>query len=462
MPLGLNWGEFGSPTGEAGTGNGTVANIASANGTVVVTNPTGPNTNLEVNTNDFIQGPLTGDVITPIGSPLASAATIQNTASVQAVIALNAVTSLTGDVTTSGEGAAAATVVRVQGVAVTAAEATLVSQLNGATTRATTAGTITPTAGEQTILTGSTTGTTFQLPASTAQVSSPNLVVNNSTVNVLVTPGTSTTIVNVAGVSTAFGANLNLNAGAMMEFYLIGSVWYMTRVVPAPPQVFTANGTWAPSGTGNSIFAVLTVGGGAGGANGNASTGGYGGGGGEVLIDWYLGNVTANQTITIGGGGAAGANGSNTSIGSLVTADFGYAASAQSGDFSGISITTNASAGSGAGGQGTTTSTTGAIGGPGHSRYGPGGGGGGGPTSATGGHGGSSIGGTGGGGAALGGGGGGGGSGLNGNAGGANTGGNGGNGGTNTGGGGGGGGVGTAGGTGGIGGSGYVIIYQVA
>lgn len=235
----------------------------------------------------------------------------------------------------------------------------------------------------------------------------------------------------------------------------------------ALPQIFTTSGTWTPSSTGQGIFAALVVGGGGGGAAGGSSTGGIGGGGGEVLPFFYLGNVTSPQTVTIGAGGTSGAIGSGTSIGSLVTAQPGSGGTTAflngwAGDGTGTAAL-SAVASSGAGGLGAATSGTGGKGGPGTRRYGIGGGGGGGPTSGAGGTSGgpggtAAAGGTG---AALGGGGGGaaGVAGTNGSAGVA------GHGATalaNTGDGGGGGGAGTTPGAASAGGSGIVIVFQIA
>ena len=280
---------------------------------------------------------------------------------------------LSGDVTTSGE---VATVGAVQGVALTAGEATLVSQLNGATTRAASASAV---AGEQTILTGSTASQTLTLPASTAQASSPNLIVNNASVPWTIAFGSGTTG-NRYGVAGSF----SLVPGTYVEFFLIGTVWYMGRYSLAPPQIFTAGGTWVPSGTGNAIFACLLVGGGAGGRNGTTgTTGGSGGGGGAVLNDYYLGNVTASQTITIGAVGSANSAGNPSSVGALLTAHGGVSATGGDGQAATLSAL-SPSAGT-AGGFGNTTSGAGGTGGAGFNGFGCGGGGGGGPTSAAGG-----------------------------------------------------------------------------
>ena len=365
------------------------------------------------------------------------------------------------------------TVSKIQNVAISSGIATLLSQINGSTTRATTAGTLSPVAGEQTILTGSTTGCTVQLPASTAHVSSPNLIVNDSTVNVLVTPGTSTTIVNVAGVTTSFGNTINLNAGSYVEFYLVGTVWYMTRYSLAPPFIASVAGTstWIPSGTGSGIFTATLVGGGGGGGTSNGTNGGGGGAGGEALIGFLLNSgaaVTANQTVTIGGGGAAQTDGTQSSIGALLIASSGKHGTAtgtggNGGDgspgYSAQSGVTGFGAPNSAGGSGS-TGGAGLTGGPGYSRLGCGGGGGGFTGSGHGGAGGGSAGGAAGTGVAGAGGGGGGGGGGAGSAGATTVGGAGGTA-TGAGGGGGGSGLGTTSNAGGSGAPGYAEIKQV-
>lgn len=242
----------------------------------------------------------------------------------------------------------------------------------------------------------------------------------------------------------------------------------LTAALLQTPQIFTSSGTWTPGTAGAQLFMAVVVGGGGGGGAASSSNGGGGGGGGEVLDAYYLGNVTAAQTVTIGAAVAAATNGNTTSIGALVTAQGGKAGAAGSftgpggnGGDGGQAAASGIGAGS-IGGSGTTTSTVGNVGGPGFKRLGAGGGGGGGPTSAAGGKGGSSAGGAGGTGASLGGGGGGGGGGTAGTNGSAGVGGAGALPPVNTGGGGGGGGAGTTPGAGGGGASGYAIIYQVA
>jgi hypothetical protein len=244
-----------------------------------------------------------------------------------------------------------------------------------------------------------------------------------------------------------------------------------TGAILATPQIFTATGTWTPGPNGAQLFAALVVGAGGGGAAATVNIPGGGGGGGEVLPFFYLGNVTAAQTVTIGAGGAANAAGGGTSIGALVTAAGGAAAlsglaqgfGGPGGDNSGggqaiagVQATWNS------GGAGALPTAIGTYGGPGIQRKGAGGGSGGG-TNQAGGFGGGSGGGAPGTGVTNAGGGGGGGLGGNGTNGVGTTGGTGGTAPANSGGGGGGGGRGTVtGGPGGSGGSGYVVIYQVA
>ena len=94
-------------------------------------------------------------------------------------------------------------------------------------------------------------------------------------------------------------------------------------------QSFTSSGTWTKPTTlyAMSIFAV--GGGGSGSAYSNGS--GSGGGGGEIeCVNVAFGSLPgANQTVTIGAGGASvsspsnGNPGTNTTVGSLITASFG-------------------------------------------------------------------------------------------------------------------------------------------
>jgi hypothetical protein len=138
--------------------------------------------------------------------------------------------SLAGDVTgTQG----ATTVGKVQGVAITSAEATLVSDLNNATARTATA-TLLP--GEETVFTGSTTGQTLTLPASPPG-SSINTVTNAASVSVTLAPGSGATLSNF-GTS----GNIAIPAGYTFAVVYIGTTWY---VQSAGPSDFAKNNALA-------------------------------------------------------------------------------------------------------------------------------------------------------------------------------------------------------------------------
>jgi hypothetical protein len=125
------------------------------------------------------------------------------------------------------------TVAKVQGVAVTAAQATLVSDLNNATTRSATA-TLLP--GEETIFTGSTASQTLTLPAAPPS-SSVNVVTNTATVSVTFAPGAGTTLSNFGTTG-----NIVIPAGYTFAVVYIGTTWY---VQSAGPSDFAKNGALA-------------------------------------------------------------------------------------------------------------------------------------------------------------------------------------------------------------------------
>lgn len=144
------------------------------------------------------------------------------------------------------------TVAQIQGVAITANEATLLSDLNGATPRSATA---TLVAGEETVFTGSTASQTLTLPVPTAlQVSSINTVLNLASVNVTLAAGAGNTI-------NAFGTtgSLTLVPNALVQLVFVGTTWYVIATNNATNTVGTlaiANG-----GTGSSTqnFVDLTT-----------------------------------------------------------------------------------------------------------------------------------------------------------------------------------------------------------
>ena len=128
---------------------------------------------------------------------------------------------LAGDVTgTQG----ATTVGKIQGVAVTAAEALLVSDLNNASTRSATA-TLLP--GEETVYTGSTGSQTLTLPAS-PPASSINTITNAATVSVTVAPGAGATLSNFGTTG-----NLTIPSGYAFSLVYIGTTWYVTQAGPS-------------------------------------------------------------------------------------------------------------------------------------------------------------------------------------------------------------------------------------
>jgi len=144
---------------------------------------------------------------------------------------------LAGDVT----GTQAATAVgQIQGVAVTAAEAALVSDLNNATTRTATA-TLLP--GEETVFTGSTAAQTLTLPA-TPPSSSLNTVTNAATVPVSLAAGAGATL---SSYGTA--GSITVPAGYTFAVVYIGTTWYVQQ---AGPSDFAKNGvlSLANGGTG--------------------------------------------------------------------------------------------------------------------------------------------------------------------------------------------------------------------
>ena len=129
--------------------------------------------------------------------------------------------SLAGDVT----GTQAATAVgKIQGVAISAADANLVSGLNNATARTATA---TLLAGEETIFSGSTAAQTLTLPAS-PPASSINTLTNSATVSVTLAPGAGATLSNF-GTS----GNITIPAGYTFAVVYIGTTWYVQSAGPS-------------------------------------------------------------------------------------------------------------------------------------------------------------------------------------------------------------------------------------
>lgn len=129
------------------------------------------------------------------------------------------------------------TVAKIQGVAVSVADGTLVSQLNNATTRNTSSLPASALAGEETVLTGSTASTTLTLPASTAQNSAINTVLNLASVSVTIAPGAGTTLNYLGTVG-----NITAAANTGYQMVLVGAVWYVIGFVGATGATGTAGG----------------------------------------------------------------------------------------------------------------------------------------------------------------------------------------------------------------------------
>lgn len=101
------------------------------------------------------------------------------------------------------------------------------------------------------------------------------------------------------------------------------------RVGAVNVQTFNASGTWTkPTGyAAGSRVHVQAWGGGGSGAKASTSSAAAGGGGGAYVERWLnLSQLAATETVTIGAGGASrsvnfsGASGSNTTVGTLITA----------------------------------------------------------------------------------------------------------------------------------------------
>jgi len=137
-----------------------------------------------------------------------------------AVIAGSSGGTLAGDVT----GAAGTnTVGKIQGVAITAAEAALVSDLNNATARTATA-TLLP--GEETVYSGSTAAQTLTLPAS-PPASSANTITNAASVAVTLAPGAGAALSNFGTTG-----NIVIPAGFSFAVVYIGTTWYVQTAGP--------------------------------------------------------------------------------------------------------------------------------------------------------------------------------------------------------------------------------------
>lgn len=225
-----------SATIAGGTGTGTVtsASVVTANGLAgtVATPTTTPAITLSTNVTGVLKGNGTAisaavagtDYVAPggaLGTPSSGTLTNATGLPVAGVIGAQA-GPLTGDVTTSG---VAATVARIQNVAVTAGQGTLISQLNNPQTRNVSTLPFTVGAGEFTVLTGSTVGGSLTLPASTVQQGSVQTIISAGVPNnVGVIAGSGTTISTGGGVGS-----FAIPPGTWCQLTLAGTVWYVTN-----------------------------------------------------------------------------------------------------------------------------------------------------------------------------------------------------------------------------------------
>lgn len=115
-------------------------------------------------------------------------------------------------------------VAKIQGVAITAADADLVADLNNATARTATA-TLLP--GEETIFSGSTAAQTLTLPAAPPS-SSLNTVTNAASVAVTLAPGAGATLSNFGTAGS-----IVIPAGYTFAVVYIGTTWYVQSAGPS-------------------------------------------------------------------------------------------------------------------------------------------------------------------------------------------------------------------------------------
>jgi len=184
------------------------------------------------------------------------------------------------------------TVAQIQGIAITPAQATLVSDLNNAAARSATA-TLLP--GEETVFTGSTASQTLTLPAS-PPASSLNTITNAASVSVTLAPGSGATLNNFGTTG-----NVTIPTGYSFGVIYIGTTWYVLSAGPAgySKTSFTAGvatltfGTTiaVDASTGNHFRVTLTASTGSMGAPSNPTDG-------QKITFEIIQDATGSRTMT--------------------------------------------------------------------------------------------------------------------------------------------------------------------
>lgn len=200
-------------------------------------------------------------------------------------------------------------------------------------------------------LTGTVTGAN-NLPFALLAQMTANSLMGNST-NALA----NNTAVAVPACVDSGGNHLNWTSGTGFSCGTSGG-----STIAVITRVFTATGTYTPTGGMKYVLAFVT-GSGAGGGNAGSGAGSGGGGGGGAgatkLGAFSAATIGTSQAVTIGAAGAATAGGNTSSLGALLSAGGGQAGAANSttsGGFGGTggTATTTANALGFSGGDGST------------------------------------------------------------------------------------------------------------